>query len=151
MKELWRFFVHNSPHHHLGLFILRLGVGLSMLIFHGYGKITGGPGTWEAIGSNMAGLGIDFAPAFWGFLAALAESVGSLCIILGIFFRPACFVLAFTMLVAMTRHLGLPSDSPAAGWRGASHALELFVVYVGLLVAGSGRFRLLGPPISKEE
>ncbi len=40
----------------LGLLILRIGVGLSMMIFHGFGKLKGGPELWEKIGGNMATL-----------------------------------------------------------------------------------------------
>jgi putative oxidoreductase len=123
-----------------GLLILRLGIGLSMLGFHGYGKITGGPDLWGGIGGTMANLGITFAPTMWGFLAAFAEFFGSILIILGVLFRPAALMLAFTMVVAILRHLNLPSDDPMSGWRGASHALELLVVYAALFFTGPGRY-----------
>jgi putative oxidoreductase len=88
----------------------------------------------------MENLGIGFAPAFWGFMAAFAEFVCSILIILGVLFRPAVLTLAFTMLVAALHHLNLPPDNPGAGWGGASHALELLVVYVGLFLTGPGKF-----------
>jgi putative oxidoreductase len=132
----------SSLNRDAGLFAVRLGVGLSLLAFHGWGKITGGPELWEKIGGNMANLGLAFAPTFWGFMAAFAESVCSALLIVGLFTRPAAAMLAFTMLVAMTRHLGLPAGEPGAGWNGASHALELFAVYLGLLLVGPGRFSL---------
>ena len=128
----------------LGLLIIRLAVGASMLLFHGWGKLMGGSATWEAVGGNMANLGIDFWPGFWGLMAALSESVGSVLIALGVLFRPAAAVLALTMMVAAARHLSLPEDAPGAGWSGASHALELLAVYVGLFLAGPGRFTVLG-------
>jgi putative oxidoreductase len=55
-------------------------------------------------------------------------------------------MLAFTMFVAMLVHLNMPADSPSAGWSGASHAIELLIVYVGLFLIGPGRyaFRLIG-------
>lgn len=127
----------------VGLLVVRVGIGLSMLLFHGWGKITGGPELWERIGGNMSNLGITFAPAMWGFFAAFAESVCSALIIVGLFFRPAAALLALTMLVAMIRHLSLPEDAAGAGWKGASHALELFVIYVALLLTGSGRYALM--------
>ena len=34
----------------VGLLVLRLGIGTSMLVFHGYGKLSGGPEKWEKIG-----------------------------------------------------------------------------------------------------
>jgi putative oxidoreductase len=127
----------------VGLLLIRLGIGCSMLVFHGWGKLTGGTELWTMVGGNMSNLGITFAPAFWGFMAAFAEAVCSALLILGLFFRPAAALLAFTMLVAITRHLNIPEGEPGAGWKGASHALELFSVYVGLVAAGAGRYTVL--------
>ena len=124
----------------VGLLLIRLGIGLSMLAFHGYGKISGGPDTWNAVGSAMGNLGITFLPAFWGFMAGFAEFFCSILLILGVFFRPAALLLAFTMFVAMLNHLNLPVDHPRAGWNGASHAIELLVVYVGFFLTGPGRY-----------
>jgi putative oxidoreductase len=132
----------NPIHKDLGLLILRVVVGLTMLLFHGWGKITGGVDRWAAIGSNMESVGITIFPAFWGFMAGFSEAVCSLLLILGLFFRPAVALLAFTMLVAALRHLGLPEGDPGSGWKGASHALELLAVYVALLLTGAGRFAL---------
>ncbi len=126
----------------IGLLVLRLGIGASMIIFHGYGKLAGGPERWEKLGSNMEMLGISFLPVFWGFMAAFAECFGSLFIMLGIWFRAGAGLLAITMVVAVLRHLSLPPDAENAGWEGASHALEFLVVYVALLLSGPGRYRL---------
>ena len=127
----------------LGLLVLRIGIGVSMLVFHGWGKITGGPERWEGIGGAMSNFGISFAPVFWGFLAASAESVCSALLVLGFLFRPAAFLLACTMVVAAAAHLNMPPDNPRAGWSGASHALELLAVYVALLFTGPGKLALV--------
>lgn len=126
----------------LGLLIARVGTGLSLLLFHGYGKISGGPETWERIGGNMENLGITFLPVFWGFMAAVSEFFCALLLVLGLFFRPAAALLAFTMFVAAVRHLSLPPESAGAGWKGASHALELLAVFTALLILGPGRLAL---------
>lgn len=110
-----------------------------MLLFHGWGKLIGGPERWERVGGNMANLGITFAPQVWGFLAASAETFGSVLLITGILFRPAAVVLAFTMVVAVLRHLSLPVGQEGAGWEGASHALEFLTVYLALLFTGPGK------------
>jgi putative oxidoreductase len=123
-----------------GLLLLRLGIGCSMVIFHGYGKMMGGPERWEGIGASMGVLGITFLPVFWGFMAAFAEFVCSILLILGPLFRLAAMLLAFSMFVAVLRHLNLPDDNPRSGWSGASHALELLVVYATLFFTGAGRF-----------
>jgi putative oxidoreductase len=123
-----------------GLLLIRLGIGVSMFIFHGYDKIMGGPEAWTRTGGAMENLGIAFAPVFWGFMAAFAESVGSILIVLGPLFRFATLLLAFNMLVAIMMHLNLPADSPAAGWHGAEKAMVFMVVYLGLFFTGPGRF-----------
>lgn len=127
-----------------GLLLIRLGVGLSLALFHGYDKLTGGPETWTRVGGAMGNFGITFLPVVWGFMAAFSEGVCSILLVLGVLFRPAAMLLALTMLVAATRHLNLPPDNPNAGWSGASHALELLSVYLGFLLLGSGRYALTG-------
>jgi putative oxidoreductase len=137
---MFKLFSNLPINRNLGLFIVRLGIGLSMLIFHGYGKLTGGPETWKMVGGAMGNLGLSFAPAFWGFLAMYAEFAGSILLVLGVLFRPATLMLAFTMFVAVIAHLNMPPENPNAGWSGASHALELLCVYVGLYLTGPGKY-----------
>lgn len=79
-------------------------------------------------------MGIHFIPAFWGFMAAATETVGGLFLLLGLFFRPSALLLAFTMIVAGLMHL-----SKGDGISGASHAIELFFVFFGLVFVGPGR------------
>lgn len=124
----------------LGLLTLRLGFGFFMMYLHGYGKISGGPEKWAKTGASMQNLGIDFLPVFWGFMAAFSEFFCSILIMAGIFFRPASFLLAVTMIVAVVFHLSLPETSPYAGWSGATHALEFLIIYVAFLIAGPGNY-----------
>lgn len=126
----------------LGLLVLRLAVGASLLIFHGWGKLTGGPETWRHVGEAMGNLGLHVWPVVWGAAAAFSESLGALLVLVGLFTRPAAGLIAFTMLVAALRHLNLPADAPGAGWQGASHALELLGVFLALALAGPGRFAI---------
>lgn len=120
----------------LGLLIIRIGIGIAFMI-HGYPKITGGVETWTQIGGSMSNIGINFAPAFWGFMAAFAEFVGGLLLILGFLFRPAAGMLVFTMIIAMIMHI-----SNGDGFNGYSHALESGILFLGLLVAGPGKYAL---------
>ena len=137
---MFKLFSNLPINRNLGLLVIRLGIGLVMLIAHGYGKLTGGPESWEMVGAGMGNLGLSFAPVFWGLLAAAAEFAGSILIILGVLFRPAVLTLAFTMFVAVLFHLNLPTVNPASGWSGASHAIELLCVYVGLYLTGPGKY-----------
>ena len=129
---------------HVGLLVLRIGIGL-MFVGHGLPKMLGGPETWAGLGGAMANFGITFAPRFWGFMAAFAEAAGGLAILLGLFTRPFAFLMLFTMVTAATMHvsMGLAEEQ---GFRqlfgGSSHAIELGVVFLALLIAGSGRYAL---------
>ena len=125
-----------------GLLLVRVGVGLSVVIFHGYAKLMGGPELWTKIGGSMEMLNITWYPVAWGFMAAFAEGVCSCLLIVGVLFRPAALLLAFTMFVAVLKHLNMPADNPNAGWSGASHALELMSLYLCFLFTGPGRFSL---------
>lgn len=126
----------------LGLLALRLAVGANLLIFHGWGKLSGGPETWRRVGEAMGNLGLHIWPVVWGAAAAFSESLGALLVILGLFTRPAAGLIAFTMLVAALRHLNLPPEAAGAGWQGASHALELLGAFLALVLAGPGRFAI---------
>lgn len=118
-----------------GLLLMRLGLGAMMLIAHGYPKLAGGPEKWEKLGSSMSNLGIHSGFLFWGIMAWVAESVGGLFLILGLFFRPAVLLLMFTMFVAVMHHIK-GGDSLGT----ASHAIELFFVFLGLLFVGPGKY-----------
>jgi putative oxidoreductase len=122
---------------HAGLLVLRIGMGFQMLL-HGWPKISGGMEKWEKLGAKMSLIGIDFAPTFWGFMAAFAEFGGGVLILLGWFTRPSSFLLAFTMLVAAIYHW----SEEGAGFMDASHALELFMVFVALYITGPGKYSL---------
>ncbi len=119
-----------------GLLILRIGIG-GMFIFHGAPKMLGGPEKWEKIGASMANVGIEFVPVFWGFMASFSEFIGGICIILGLFFRPACILLTITMTIAALGHL-----SRGDGLRGAAHAIEDGIVFLSLIFIGPGKYSL---------
>ena len=120
----------------LGLLILRVGIG-AMFMTHGYGKLVGGPEMWGKVGGAVSNFGIHFAPTFFGLMAALSEFGGGLCLILGLFFRPACFFMLCTMIVASTHHF-VSGD----GLQVASHAIEDGIVFLSLMLIGPGQWSL---------
>ncbi len=119
----------------IGLLIIRLAVGASMLIFHGIPKVSGGVEKLESIGNAMKHVGINFIPVFWGGAAAGAEVLGSLLFMLGLWTRPVSAVMALTMLVASIYHLG-----EGHGWAKSSHTIELFFVFVAFALMGAGKY-----------
>ncbi len=119
-----------------GLLFLRIGMG-AMMMYHGAPKIMGGVEAWIKVGAAMKFLGITFAPAFWGFMAAASEFFGGLLIMLGLGTRLACFFVTITMAVAVTMKL-----ATGGGLFGASQALENGIVYISLFISGPGIYSL---------
>ncbi|GDX52809.1 quinol oxidase [Bacteroidota bacterium] len=121
----------------IALLLLRFAFAFSIAYAHGWGKITGGADKWMKLGSNMAVIGITFAPVFWGFMAAFAEFFGSIMIGLGFFTRLGSFLLAFTMFIAFFMHL-----HDGDGFGEASHSFDLMCVSIFFLITGAGKFSL---------
>lgn len=119
---------------HLGLLILRIGIGVSFF-FHGLPKIVGGTEVWMGMGSTMSIFGITFLPTFWGFMATMAETVGGLLLALGLFFRPAALILTLNMIVALSMHLSMGDD-----FSKYSHAMESLVIFISLFISGAGKY-----------
>ena len=132
-----RFLSSTPKNFDLGILLLRLGIGFMFIYVHGMNKMFGGPERWEKLGGAMGKLGIDFLPAFWGFMGAFTEFFGGILLLFGLFFRPATILLLITMTVAAMRHL---ADGDTLGT--ASHALELAIIFLALTFIGPGRYSL---------
>jgi len=120
-----------------GLLIIRVGLGAAFFYIHGLPKMAAGPELWAKLGGAIGNLGVHFAPAFWGFMAACAECIGGAFLALGLLTRPAAAVMAFNMLVAATMHLAM-----GQGLGAASHALENLIMFAGFTLIGAGRYSL---------
>lgn len=125
-----------SRYSDIGLLVVRVGLG-AMMIFHGWGKLAGGEEVWAQVGGAMGNFGITFYPVFWGLAAALTEVIGGALLALGFLTRIACILLAFVMLVATVMHL-----SAGDGLKGAAHAIEVGIVFLGLILVGPGRLSI---------
>lgn len=119
-----------------GQLFLRIGLG-ALMIVHGYPKLLGGPDMWKQIGGSMANIGVHFAPTFWGFMAGASEAIGGALFLLGLWFRPACLFLMFTMIMAALHHF-----KAGQGLGQASHAIELAVVFFAMLFIGPGKYSM---------
>ncbi len=130
------FFSNLSKYSDLGLLFIRIIFG-SMFLYYGYPKLFGGVAMWGQIGQAMGSVGVSIAPVFWGFMASISMFLGGICVLLGLFIRPACMFLAFTMFVATTMHF-----RKGDGLSGASHALEVCSVFLGLVFIGPGKYSI---------
>ena len=129
-----RVFIIDRSAQALGLTIIRIGLGIIFMI-HGIPKLMGGPTKWMWLGSQMKHIGITFAPSFWGFLAACAESIGGFMLLAGLGTRLAAFGIGCVMTVALFMHYN-QGDS----WGTISHPLSILVVMFGLFIAGSAKW-----------
>lgn len=123
-----------SKYSDLGLLIIRIVLGV-MFMYYGIPKLMQGTSAWEETGKAMNALHIFFWPVFWGFLASLVMALGGLCVLTGIFFRPACLFLFFVMAVAASMHF-----YEHQGLSAASHAIVNAGVFLGLVFVGPGNF-----------
>ena len=122
--------------HDLGLFLLRVAVGVIMII-HGVPKFLGGTEILKEVGSAMVNLGVTYVPVFWGFMAAFSEVLGGLLLIVGFLFRPACFLLGFTMVIATLLNYSIENS-----FRSVAHPLTMTFLFFSLIFIGPGRWSL---------
>jgi putative oxidoreductase len=115
----------------LGLLVIRLAFGLSLAIAHGKGKVPPS----ERFIEGAAKLGFP-APEFFAWAAALGEFGGGILIAVGLFTRPAAFLVLCTMATAFfLRHGADPYEDKEM-------AMLYGVFGLAMLIAGAGRYSL---------
>jgi putative oxidoreductase len=125
----------------LALLIGRVAIGICFVV-HALGKLgLVGTGNLAGFADWLGSLGVPY-PWVQARMAMLSEFVGGALLTVGLFTRPACVVLIFTMGVAgMLGHKGagylITNDPP-----GAEYTINLAVVCVMFLLAGPGRLSL---------
>lgn len=125
----------------LALLIGRVAIGVCFVV-HALGKLgVVGTGNLAGFAEWLGTLGVPY-PWLQARMAMLSELVGGALLTVGLFTRPACLVLIFTMVVAgMMGHKGagylITNDPP-----GAEYTINLAVVCVMFLLAGPGRLSL---------
>lgn len=116
----------------LMLLLIRLVCGYAFILA-GWGKIQN-PMGWMGEGSGF--------PGIFQALAAIAEFVGGIALILGFLTRLAAFGLVCTMIVAVYMHAVIMGDPFVSLTGGNSYQLAAVYLLLALLllVAGPGRF-----------
>ncbi|MEE3332574.1 MAG: DoxX family protein [Myxococcota bacterium] len=119
------------------LLVIRLFIGPCFVV-HALGKLgVVGSGNLDGFAAWLADLGVPFA-GLQARMAMVSELAGGILLALGLFTRPACVVLIFTMLVAgIVGHLGagyLITNEPP----GAEYTINLAAICAAILIAGPG-------------
>ncbi len=114
-----------------GLLALRLWVGLSMLLLHGWDKVI----NFDKYSQKFIGL-FGLSPSMSLALAIFAEAVCSALLVLGLFTRFAALNLIVTMCVAFfIAHKGV-----LKGEGSGEMAFIYLAAYVVMFLAGPGRY-----------
>jgi uncharacterized membrane protein YphA (DoxX/SURF4 family) len=117
----------------IGLFILRVAAGASLLVGHGLPKLKNFTGTVKWFQSERFPLVFLSATAL-----IAAEVLGSIMLILGIYVQYVAWIIAFAMLVATLYDL-----RKGKSWDGGVEPPFLFLIIMMLLgFAGGGAWTL---------
>ena len=117
--------------------MLRFFTGVMMCYYHGWSKLMADSSRWERLGNALTYLiGLDSLKVTFGFLAAFSESIGSLLIAIGLFTRPATFLLGITMTVASSKKIS------EAGIDGAELPLIFLILCLVIILKGPGKLSL---------
>ena len=139
-------FLEDPRYADLSLLLLRV-ITASLVVHHGLDKLE----HVDGFSNNVISIYFTFLPgppAFWTYLSAAFELVGSFCVTVGLFTRLASALLAGTMVNAIAFHLmkfGLqrfPLNPPAGAAYTFEPSLSFLGVTVYLLFRGPGRFAL---------
>ena len=117
--------------------MLRFFTGVMMCYYHGWSKLMADSSRWERLGNALTyWIGLDSLKVTFGFLAAFSESIGSLLIAIGLFTRPATFLLGMTMTVASSKKIS------EAGIDGAELPLLFLILCLVIILKGPGKLSL---------
>ena len=129
--------LREQPHYpNLGLFLAQIITGGLMCYLHGWSKLMAGTDRWERLGSGLSDLiGLDFLSIPLGFMASFSESIAALFLIIGWYTHPSAFLLAFTMLIAVSKKI-------PEGLRDAELPLLFLCLSLVLLFSGAGKWSI---------
>ena len=115
-----------------GLLFYRIFFGLSMMA-HGYFKFAGGEQMLTGVGSMLGVFGITGGYYMLGVMAASAELIGGLLVILGLATRLGTLMIVGTLFVATVLELG-------HGFFKWDYPSQMMFGAIMHFIAGSGRF-----------
>lgn len=114
------------------LLVLRIAMAI-IFIYHGYGKLFGAPGMTGFTGM-VGNLGFPL-PSVFAYIAALAEFIGGIALLLGVWTRLAASLIGVNMIVAiiMVKKFALPMIDAD---------LALLAISLTLVLMGPGMYSI---------
>lgn len=128
----------GSLYESIGIFsypLVRITAG-AFLLTHGVPKLMGGA---VALSVGLARYGFE-PPLFWAYFLIFLETIGAICIILGVFTRPiaACLMIQFTFIVFVA-HWPRGFSARNNGWE---YPGMWGLLFVAILLRGGGPYSL---------
>lgn len=122
----------------LGLLVMRIGVGGSVLAFRALGSLFGGPELWAMNGSFILDTSLQVSPEIAGGVLAGLECLGAFLLLTGAAFRFGTAMLILTTLPGIVHQVGTISGASYTGLGSSFVSLILLSVYIGFLITGPG-------------
>ena len=122
----------------LGLLIIRLGIGGSVLVFRALGNLVGGSTVWAQNGAFIFETGINVSPELVGLTMAAIETIGALMVISGALFRTGTVLLILTIVPSLIYQMNSASSTVFSGLESSFVSVLLATVLLGLAVSGPG-------------
>lgn len=124
----------NKPN--FGLLLARIIISAWMLQY-ALTHIIEGTKAYKVLGKVFISFGLPTFPMLWGVLAVIIIAAGSILILLGLLYRPICFLFFLVFLVGTSLHL----------FHGAKILLILpvaqyMLLSLALLCTGAGKFSI---------
>lgn len=135
MKTITRiFFAHTDTPADFGLLVIRIVFSLVLLYGHGWGKLSVILSGQEIQFMDPIGLGAKLSY----YLAAFAEGICAILLILGLFSRFAATVLTLNFIVILFFHAFLAKD----GFEVLEMRYLYLAVFFALIFTGAGRYSI---------
>ena len=115
-----------------GLLIMRLAIA-AVLLWHSLPKLIGGVPAWKSLGTTLDFINMGLPVSFLGLLSLALETVCSISLVVGYFFRLSNFVLFVLMLLYSINYFNVAYKTLMM-W-----SLALTGVFLGLVLTGPGR------------
>ncbi len=117
---------------HLGLLLLRVGVGV-VFLYHGMPILVGGKESWTALAAEIQPIAPQAVLVTWAFAVGAVEVVCGVLLFLGLYARLAALLLLFEMTIVFGYFL-----STAPGELLTLFSLKDVLLFLALILMGPG-------------